>query len=164
MEWAQRGKAPHNITILTTIENQDADWRIPHLLRIPAARRGLSLEPLLGPVDLSNYTPWLAESKWGGISWLIIGGESGSKARPCNVEWIRSLVRQGQSAGVPVFVKQLGANVRTDEFTPDGWPVGTYLDGHTPSALARVRLRSPKGADPSEWREDLRVQQWPETI
>lgn len=174
-EW-KCGDAPRNVTVLTTIENQDADWRIPHLLRIPAARRGLSLEPLLGPVDLSRWIAWHQIGHKIGhngqplmtqgqdIRWLIIGGESGAKARPCNVEWIRSLVQQGQAAGVPVFVKQLGTNVRTGEFTPDGWPVGTYLDGHTPSALARVRLRNSKGADPSEWPEDLRMQQWPETI
>lgn len=88
------------------------------------------------------------------IHLLIIGGESGPKARPCNVEWIRSLVKQGQAVGVPVFVKQLGAN---PTFT--GNAIATEAAEYPLTAI-----KHPKGADPSEWSEDLRKQQWPETI
>ena len=83
-------------------------FRSPELLKIPAACRGLSLEPLLGPVKLTvgqwldSGTP-IPRPK---LDWMIIGGESGPNARPCNVEWIRSLVKQGQAAGVATFVKQ----------------------------------------------------------
>jgi protein gp37 len=100
------GNPPANITILASVEDQaTADARIPALLRIPASRRGLSLEPLLGLVDLY---PWINVNgnTPAQLDWLIIGGESGPKARPCNVDWIRSLVNQGNTAGVPVFVKQ----------------------------------------------------------
>jgi protein gp37 len=140
-----RGTAPSRVVLLASVENQEqADKRIPELLRIPAACRGLSLEPLLGPVDVSH---WCIKGGGGGLDWLIIGGESGNKARPCNVEWIRSLVAQGKAAGVPVFVKQLGANVHD---TPK-------REGDDRIVI----LQHPKGGDPSEWPEDLRVQEWP---
>lgn len=97
---------PKNLIVLASVEDQEtADKRIPDLLRIPAACKGLSIEPLLGPVHI----PELALRNWtkeGELHWLIVGGESGPKARPCNVEWIRSLVGQGKAAGVPLFVKQ----------------------------------------------------------
>ena len=101
--WLRGEQSPKNVILLASIENQEqAEKRIPELLRIPAACRGLSLEPLLGPVLL----PLEQELSGGEISWLIVGGESGPNARPCNVEWIRSLVRQGQAAGAATFVKQ----------------------------------------------------------
>lgn len=177
IDWAHAGNAPRNITILTSVENQAmADERIPHLLKIPAARRGLSMEPLLGPVDVTRIPlgnpaekrTWSLtgtvdddgwpESRLRPIHWLIIGGESGPKARPCNVEWIRSLVRQGAGAGVPVFVKQLGSNpIRAENDEPFERAVGVGSDGDK----ARMVPYDKKGADPAEWPEDLRVRQWP---
>ena len=151
---------PSNITILASVENQEqADIRIPALLRIPAARRGLSLEPLLGPVVLPEQcnpaNPGDPSSCCDpsrcfqcGIDWYILGGESGPKARPCNVDWIRSLVRQGKAAGLPVFVKQVGSNCVCT------WESGT---NHT----RFPRTVDPKGADMSEWPADLRVQEFP---
>ncbi len=62
---------------------------------------GLSLEPLLGPVDLTQYLKVRPT-----LDFVIVGGESGHHARPCNVEWIRSIVEQCKTAGVPCFVKQ----------------------------------------------------------
>lgn len=153
---------PNHITLLASVENQAAaDERIPQLLRIPAARRGLSLEPLLGPVSLSfippinknapcvtdaltgiTYWPDNDQDEGEKLDWLIIGGESGKNARPCNIDWVRSLVRQGQAAGVPVFVKQLGSNAH-----------GSYG--------RKLSYSHQKAGDPSEWPEDLRVQEWP---
>ena len=96
----------------------------------------LSVEPLLGPVDLGlrNWGPNVAEYSGPRIDWVIIGGESGPKARPCNVAWVRSIVADCREAGVPVFVEQLGAD---------------------------ARLRDKNGGDPSEWPEDLRVREFP---
>jgi protein gp37 len=92
------GDPPANVWLGTSIEDQGrADERIPILLAIPAAVRFLSVEPLLGPIDF----PTLA-----GISWTIVGGESGPGARPCDVGWVRSIVGQCRSAGVAPFVKQ----------------------------------------------------------
>jgi protein gp37 len=147
---------PPNIIGLCSVEDQQrADERIPQFLKVPLACRGLSLEPLLGSVDLDPH--WLGAGGRSGdnyqqpqIHWLIAGGESGPSARPCNVDWIRSLVKQGQAAGVATFVKQLGAKPQTVEDTGCGlvhpWP---------------MNLRDKKGGDPSEWPEDLRVQEWP---
>lgn len=179
-----------NVWIGTSIANQhDADANIPILLQIPAAIRFLSVEPLLGPIDLSPWFDNIAVSNHGdwmrindlpqAIHWVIVGGESGPKARPCNVEWSRSIVRQCKAASVPVFVKQLGAHVRGSH---DGFLVDRYEmpDGSwirlpvivVPAAEKRVAaalemavgfsLFDRKGGDWSEWPEDLRVREFPE--
>ncbi len=100
---------PH-VWIGTSVENQEqADKRIPMLLRIPASRRFLSCEPLLGPVDLSKwiYTdggkPWQMD-----VHWVIAGGESGTEARPMHPALARSLRDQCMAAGVSFFFKQWG--------------------------------------------------------
>jgi len=106
--WVDMNTPPSNVWILTSVEDQKrADERIPNLLKIPAVVRGLSCEPLLGLINLNE-----TKGYWGGIGlhWVIVGGESGKNARPCDVRWIRSLKDQCQAAGVPVFVKQLGSN------------------------------------------------------
>ncbi len=88
-----------NVWLGTSVENNDYRSRIGDLIQCPAAVRFLSCEPLLGQLpDL------ILDS----IDQLIIGGESGPGARPCDIEDIRSLVRQGKAAGVAVFVKQRG--------------------------------------------------------
>lgn len=135
-------------------EDQDtADERIPMLLDTPASVRFVSAEPLLSEMDLR---PWLSR-EWPprstpdgyhsttltALDWVIIGGESGPKARPCNVEWIRSIVEQCRDAGTPAFVKQLGRVV------------------HYQGAPCQTRHRDRKGGDPAEWPEDLRVREWP---
>lgn len=110
---SEYGIPPENIILLASVENQAmADLRIPQLLKIPAACRGLSLEPLLGPVNLDPH--WLGAGGRSGrnyqqaqIDWLIIGSESGPHRRECKTEWVRSLVSQGKAAGVATFVKQL---------------------------------------------------------
>jgi protein gp37 len=154
---------PKNVILLTSVENQaTADVRIPQLLAIPAACRGLSLEPLLGSVDLSAVR-WTSPKTgnhpchiW--IDWIIIGGESGPTARPCNVDWIRSLVAQGKAAGCSVFVKQLGAkpvcdcSVAVESFSAN-------CCQHFPNPI-----RDKKGGEISEWPQDLQVQQWPEGL
>ncbi|MFA5943153.1 MAG: DUF5131 family protein [Candidatus Thermoplasmatota archaeon] len=103
---------PANVWLGVTVENQEqAERRIPLLVAQSAAVRFLSLEPLLGPVDLSR---WLDEDETGFVTdlhWLIIGGESGPKARPFNLSWARSLILEARGARYEpaVFVKQLGA-------------------------------------------------------
>lgn len=107
-----------------TVEDQErADERIPVLLDTPAAHRWVSAEPLLGPVDFAGwmyeaqeYAPWgethtaLPLNPSRSLDQIIIGGESGPNARPCDVAWIRSIVRQCKDAGVRCYVKQLGSN------------------------------------------------------
>ena len=118
-EWAAH--PPKNIWLGVSVENQKAaDERIPYLLETPAAVRFLSCEPLLGPVDLTNYLPYSyqATDEWGaftdvydqpGVDWVIVGGESGPGARPMHPDWVRSIRDQCQEAGVPFFFKQWGS-------------------------------------------------------
>lgn len=123
-------RAPGNVWLGTTVENQaEADRRIPHLLAMPAARRFLSCEPLLGPLRLDRlahgdesdidvlrgrivFTPQHIavppEQIGARIDWVIAGGESGPQARPSHPDWFRSLRDQCVSAGVPFFFKQWG--------------------------------------------------------
>jgi protein gp37 len=101
---------PANLWLGVTVENQTfAEQRIPFLLEIPAPVRFLSIEPMLGPIDL---TAWLNR-----LQWVIAGGESrGRGERPSDVrafdpEWARALRDQCVGAGVAFFLKQWGANV-----------------------------------------------------
>lgn len=97
-----------NVHLGVSVEDQQrADLRIPALLAGAAAVRFLSCEPLLGPVDLADYTE--------GLGWVIVGGESGPGARPMSPDWARSLRDQCTAADVPFFFKQWG------EYRPTGW-------------------------------------------
>jgi len=100
-----------NVTGMVTVENQEcADERIPALLVSNFAIRGISAEPLLGPITM-GYTFTEAYREAGGkpsVDWVICGGESGPGARPMDLSWARSLRNQCQKAGVAYFMKQLG--------------------------------------------------------
>lgn len=171
---------PDRAWVGTTIENQTmAEERIPHLLRVPAAVRFLSCEPLLEPLDLRGWIePTVIERSAGALArnryidagaksarcdWVIVGGESGPRARPFDVAWARDLLGQCGDAGVPTFVKQFGANVAWDGFSPAGgwWPAGTQQEELKPGSGWRIRLHDRAGGDPAEWPEDLRVRDFP---
>jgi len=114
---------PNNIWIGTSVENQAAaDERIPELLKIPAAVRFLSCEPLLGPINLENLAYEAAGPAWAGynklIDWVIVGGESGPNARPMHPRWARSLRNQCQEAGVSYFFKQHGEWIGMPDLDP----------------------------------------------
>jgi protein gp37 len=157
-----------NVWLGVSVEDRQRKDRIDHLRETPAALRFLSLEPLLedlGELDLS------------GIDWAIIGGESGPGARPCNVKWVRSIVRQCREAGVAPFVKQLGAYVTDRNDSPmngeglNPWPsrsdgVDTWFEDEfgydgLQGDPCRVFLESRKGGNTSEWPADLRVREFP---
>jgi protein gp37 len=148
-----------NVWLGVSVEDQHwADIRIPALCETPAAVRFLSCEPLLGAVKI----PFAEETDrcncgagpqgyygmherhcgvepgraWN-VSWVIVGGESGPGARPMEVDWARSLVRQCQDWQVPVFVTQLG------------------------SVLGRELGAGPKGGDWSAWPDDLKIREFP---
>ncbi|HXF73084.1 MAG TPA: phage Gp37/Gp68 family protein [Actinomycetota bacterium] len=149
-----------NVWLGTSVENERwAHSRVPELLETPAALRFVSCEPLLGPMELRMWLPgyddccdecYDAGCEGDGLScscgchhalgWVIVGGESGPGARPLDLDWVRDLIRQCHDAAVPVpvFVKQLGS----------AW-------------ARRAGARHPKGGDPNEWPEDLRVREWP---
>jgi len=161
-----------NVQIGTSVEDQKSyDERVPWLLRIPALVRFVSAEPLLEDIDIHLDDCLLEEDHYETyerLQWVIIGGESGPLARPCNVEWIRSLRDQCVAAGIAMHIKQLGrvpviASAR-GQGPEDLWPLGTSFGNstHDVSLNGRVALlRDHKGSDPSEWPEDLRVRQWP---
>lgn len=96
---------PPNVWLGTTVEDQRrADERIPRLLGHRSVVRFLSIEPQLGPIDLSRY---LHE-----LDWVIAGGESGGGSRPTEVAWARSIRDQCVNARVPFFFKQWGNHVQ----------------------------------------------------
>lgn len=194
--WMERW--PTNVMVGTSpCDQKTADACIPNLLRVPG-RHFLSCEPLVGPLDLSEFlgiggdvskkgagvtkrelcrvggitgmefdaiadaagVP-VSENERGNlgwVDWVIVGGESGRDARPCDVAWIRSIVAQCKAAGVQCFVKQLGSH-------PVGFAQWMHPDneGHGIEMGGGRRLADPKGGDPDEWADDLRVRELPPT-
>lgn len=108
------------------------------IVTIEAAVRFVSVEPLLGPLDL---TPWLSR-----LHWVIVGAESGHHSRKMRLSWARSVVGQCRRANVAVFVKQLGK-----------YPEGEDARGR----MMPLKMADQSGADPQEWPEDLRIRQYP---
>lgn len=153
-----------NVRLLITVCNQEeADRDIPKLLALPC-KNGISYEPALGPVDFHRDSRGGIYHTHHGIEWLIIGGESGPKARTFDIEWARSAVKQCKAAGVACFVKQLGArsyasNPALKVNKPFRY-MPKYADDETGQAW--VQLRDRAGADPSEWPEDLRIREFPQ--
>lgn len=103
--WAKEHPFPDNVWIGTSVESQKYAPRIEVLLRIPAKVHFVSLEPLLGPVDISPYFRCNVCGHTG-VSWVIDGGESGPGRRPAGTDWFRSIRDQCVAAGVPLFHKQ----------------------------------------------------------
>lgn len=160
-----------NVWLGVSAEDQaTADERIPLLLDTPAAVRFVSYEPALGPVDFAarvvvddfDVEPltgrWV--DRWGQtggsyprVDWIIVGGESGPKARPFDLAWARQTIVQCRAAGVPVFVKQVGSRPYVTGGSDAGEP-----DPYFP------QLDDRKGGDMEEWPEDLRVREFPEGV
>lgn len=127
----------------TSVEDQRrADERIPWLLKTPAVVRFLSCEPLLGPITLSKWM-WALDAPAGypthkGPDWVIVGGESGPRARPMQEGWALDLLEECRAAGVAAFAKQLGSHWAREHHARDG-----------------------HGGDPDEWPAALRVREFP---
>lgn len=141
------GASPYpNIWLGATIVNQDeADRDVPKLLAAHAAVRFVSYEPALGPID------W---TKFPGINWIIVGGEStqGAKARDFSVDWALDTITQARVIGAAPFVKQLGSR----PYVPER-PMMEFTIGRR-----GFSLNDRAGADPDEWPADLRVQEFPQ--
>jgi protein gp37 len=159
-----------NVWLGTSVEDQKrVDERIPHLLSCPAAVRFISAEPLLGPVDIARYLTRTdqvmfqaftleAIAVYGegkhertrtvhGLDWVIVGAESGNRARDFELAWARSLRDQCDEAHVACFIKQLGRA-----------PLRHFSDDE---GSRRLPLAHPKGGDIAEWPLDLRVREFP---
>jgi len=122
------GQLPDNIWPGTTITSEKTLFRAKdiNIGKIP----WLSIEPLWGPVNLGKCLDY--------IKWVIVGGESGTNPEPCRLEWIEDIILQCRAAGVPVFVKQLGAVLSN-----------------------QLNLKDRSGGDWEEWPEHLRVREMP---
>ena len=103
-----RYDAPDNVWLGASVVNQDEVNRdVPKLLAVPARVRFLSIEPMLGPINLDCW-PVYGDDARPLLHWIIAGGESGPHARPMQREWVRSLRDQCAAAGVPFLFKQWG--------------------------------------------------------
>lgn len=169
-EPGKQWELPPNVWLGATIVNQEeANRDIPKLLVVPAAKRFLSMEPLLGQVDLTRVhgiphcAPFnalrpfrcaqhadgfcLGDCKWRfrGIDWVIVGGESGAGARPMHPDWARSLRDQCAAAGVAFLFKQWGeygfrADLREDVMREFDGPEAPLID--KPAWMQRVGKRA----------------------
>ena len=121
-----------NIHLGVTISTQkEADEKIPILLQIPAAHRWISIEPMLEEIDLFRSMPCgyycsedvghVDHNTLRGINGIVVGCESGPKRRPCDPDWIRSIVQQCKAASVKCFVKQIEINGKVSH-NPAEWP------------------------------------------
>lgn len=131
----RRVEWPSNVWVGTSITTQPTLKRVKSLLRVgnETTIRFLSVEPQIEPIELDEVL--------GDLDWIIQGGESGEHPRPFDMRWARSLIEQCKVAGVPYFLKQLGAAV---------------VDGER-----SVRFRDSHGGDWDAWPEDLRVREIP---
>lgn len=163
-----------NLIGMVTVEDQDQIWRIDELVKCPFAVRGVSVEPMLGAVDLADYMiyrqPSISEPRFYFderdttlltlLDWVIAGGESGPGARPAHPDRFRSLRDQCQAAGVAYFFKQHGAWLHGSQVEPvamqlaDKYPLHRFPDG---SIAWRVGKKAAgRLLDGREWNE------WPE--
>jgi len=137
-----------NVWLGVSVEDQAAaDERISYLLNCPAAVRFVSCEPLLGAPNLSEWlwkTPHIDRSR---LDWVIVGGETGPRARPMHPDWARSIRDQCQAAGVPFFFKSFGDFLGYSEL---------YLDGifHAPDGIRWVEGHDIFNDPDRAWRID----------
>lgn len=141
-----------NVWVGASAEDQGyATRRHPFLRSIPAVVRFWSLEPLLGPI------PSLPMD---GISWVLMGGESGPRARGCDEAWLLEILAQVVAAGAVPFVKQLGAKPYRDP-----QPTGNFRthEGRRQFEMRAtpIAISNKKGSNPDDWHPDLRVRRYP---
>jgi protein gp37 len=136
---------PPNVMLGVSVESDDYVTRLLDLANTTAARRFVSMEPLLS--EPKQILDWIY-----GLDWVIVGGESGPKARVCDQTWIAAVVDRCKEMRTPCFVKQLGDRSQTVLVDASG-----KLSTHVP-----VTPRYSKGGNPVEWPERLRVRQWPD--
>lgn len=157
--WRGYGPVPGNFMLGTSITTSAA--RLHALVTIRNASLYVSAEPLVAPLDI-----WRFASR---LSLVIIGGESGPRARPTDLAWIRSLIEQARAGGAAPFVKQIGAK----PFSGDEGAGVSYdfirggnrhwrMDDRQPDSLYVYEIRDRKGGVSGEWPPDIRVREFPE--
>lgn len=196
LDWLVLTKRPENITRLWPknvpppgardwphlwlgCTGEDQEWlnkRLVHLLMVPAVIHFVSLEPLLGPIDLREAFAIGAAGRSIALrprehtlDWAIIGGESGfpNQVRPFVTTWAESLIEQCRMLLIKPFVKQLGAFACVPI---ERWRDPSRFETHmqpdarrerTPPGLIRMFTKHPKGGDMNEWPPELRVREFP---
>jgi protein gp37 len=99
-QYFAKRQCPANVWLGVSVENRRYGVpRIDHLMQVEAQVRFLSAEPLLEDLRVIDLD---------GIHWVIVGGESGHRARPMRAEWVENIQRQAQAAGAAFFFKQWG--------------------------------------------------------
>lgn len=131
-----------NVWLGTSVEEEAVITRVHHLARTPSHIRFLSCEPLIGPLD---YLPLK------NIHWVIVGGESGPKARPMDLKWVKSIIEQCRLSKTACFVKQLGSK-----------PFIT--DNRYKQQERHILASSGKGGEIEEWPKAIRVRQFPPSV
>lgn len=106
MMYRKGGYLPNLCLGVSILNQEDADKRIPYLLQTPVAKKFISAEPLLSEIKLPKNIIQ--------ANLLIIGAETGKNRRPCNLEWVKSLIEQANNAGVKVHVKKLEIDGRIE--------------------------------------------------
>jgi protein gp37 len=125
---------PENVCPGTSVTSEKTSFRVRALLEVQAEGfKWVSAEPLWSGLKY--------DAAFAGVDWVIFGGESGSVAKPCDIEWIRTGLTFCKDNQVPAFVKQLGAR--------------PMLNGE------RLSLKDGHGGDWEEWPEDLRIREFP---
>lgn len=139
-KWFRRNQ--HVGLLITTVTQEEVDRDVPRLLKFKQDHEpawvGLSVEPQIERIGICP--PHIGTPD---LDWVICGGESGSHARPFNLDWARTLRDDCRYANVPFFMKQVGARAH----------VGIPRNGY--------RVRDRAGTDPDEWPPDLRVREMP---
>ena len=123
---------PPNVWMGVSVENRDYTFRIEHLRRTGAQVKFLSLEPLLGPLPGLNLQ---------GMDWVIVGGESGPRARPIETSWVVDLRDQCRRARVPFFFKQWGGRNKK--------AAGRKLEGETYDQMPVIAVNDSRAPIPS---------------
>jgi protein gp37 len=145
---ADWGDGYPNVWLLATVVNQEELNRdLPKLLTTPATIHGLSVEPLLAPIDLAKAADinpetahlWLDTDRVYGLDWVIVGGESGRRARPFQQKWALDIMRDCEALGIAFFFKQAGSNCVDATYTGKGdvkeeWPA-YFQNQQWPSSL-----------------------------
>lgn len=143
-----------NVWLGVTVEDQKrADERIPELRNTPAAKRWLSVEPMLEAIDLWKATGFSPASMQSWLDWVVCGGESAqtrANTRPFDIAWARDLLEQCHGASVPFFMKQLGTN-----------PIGEHRINVPLPPRPEGKSSRYKWHEPQHWPLELQVQQFP---
>lgn len=122
LEFSNKINFTQNIWLGVSVENSDYTYRVDNLLQTNASLKFVSFEPLIGPIDNFNT---------GGIDWVIVGGESGPKARLMQKDWVNSLKCQSIKNNIPFFFKQWGGINKKKS--------GRLLDGKTWDQMPHYR-------------------------